>query len=385
MTVSKPSLLLVVSEDWYFLSHRLALAQAAMESGLRVVVATGPGERAHEIAALGVEHRTLALSRLGFNPLRELRAVSDLRRLMLELEPSIVHLVAAKPIVYGNVAASLAGGPPVLNAVAGLGYMYLGDGLKRRALRTAYEQTFRRFVRPRARARVLVQNADDAELLVRRRLVHPAQLACIVGSGVDIERFRVTPEPASGPLVILCHTRMLWDKGVGELVAAAEYLKARGVGDLVVRLVGAPDRANPRAISERELARWARAGVVEWLGRRDDIPAQLARCHIACLPSYREGAPLSLLEAAAAGRPIVTSDVPGCREVVRHGVNGLLVPPRDSLSLAAALEQLLRDPEKRARMGSEGRLRAEREFAAGVVNARIVATYQSMLRGRLSA
>jgi glycosyltransferase involved in cell wall biosynthesis len=382
MPASKPALLLVVTEDWYFLSHRRELARAALTSGLRVTVATGPGERAHEIAALGVEHRTLPLARAGLEPLRELVAVNELRRLMVELRPSLVHLVAAKPIVYGNVAARLAGGPPVLNAVAGLGYLYLGEGLKRRALRAAYEQTFRRCVRNQPSARVLVQNADDAELLVRRRLARSDQLTCVVGAGVELERFPLTPEPPGGPRVVLCHTRMLWDKGIAELVAAAEHLRARGVRDVVVRLVGAPDPANPRAIPERELSRWVRAGLVEWLGRREDIPAQLARCHIACLPSYREGAPLSLLEAAASGRPIVTTDVPGCREVVKHGDNGLLVPARDSLNLAAALERLLADRDERVRMGQRGRERAEREFATDVVNARVIALYETMLRAR---
>lgn len=380
MPASKPSLLLVVTEDWYFLSHRRELARAALASGLRVTVATGPGQRGPEIAALGVEHRTLPLSRAGLHPLRELVAVNELRRLLVELRPNLVHLVAAKPIMYGNLAAKLAGVPAVLNAVAGLGYLYLGDGLQRRALRAAYEQTFRRCVRNEPGARVLVQNTDDAELLVRRRLVRADQLTCVVGSGVELERFPLTPEPASGPRVVLCHTRMLWDKGIGELVEAAEHLRARAVGDVVVRLVGAPDPANPRAIPERELRRWVERGSVEWLGRRDDIPAQLARCHIACLPSYREGAPLSLLEAAAAGRPIVTSDVPGCREVVKHGDNGLLVPARDPLSLAAALERLLLEQDERARMGRRGRERAEREFAAGVVNARVLALYEAMLQ-----
>jgi glycosyltransferase involved in cell wall biosynthesis len=370
----------VVTEDWYFLSHRLSLARAAQASGFRVIVATGAGTRGAEIAAHGIEHRTVSLSRRGLAPGRELKALRDLRLLMLELEPSIVHLVAAKPIVHGNIAARLAGNPPVLNAVAGLGYLYLGDGSRRRVLRALYEQTFRRFVRARGHARVLVQNADDAELLVRRGLARADQLDCVVGAGVDIERFRVTPEPEYGPRVVLCHTRMLWDKGIAELVAAAEHLRARGLHDVVVRLVGAPDPANPRSLSERELVRFARSGLVEWLGRRDDIPEQLARCHVACLPSYREGAPLSLLEAAAAGRAIVATDVPGCREVVKHGANGVLVPPRDSLALAAALARLLADRDERARMGREGRLRAEQEFAASVVNARVVATYQAMLR-----
>jgi glycosyltransferase involved in cell wall biosynthesis len=175
---------------------------------------------------------------------------------------------------------------------------------------------------------------------------------------------------------------MLWDKGVAELVEAGRLLRARGVADFVLRLAGEPDPHNPASIPEQQLRDWSNQGVVEWLGRSDDIPGELRRCHIACLPSYREGAPLSLLEAAASGRPIVATDVPGCREVVHHERNGLLVPVREASGLAEALERLIRNPDLRRRLGDSGRARAEQEFSGRVVNEKIVATYFQMLAAR---
>ena len=175
------------------------------------------------------------------------------------------------------------------------------------------------------------------------------------------------------------HSRMLWDKGVGEAVDAARLLRQHALPDFVVRLVGEPDAHNPAAIDREQLRRWAESGVVEWLGRRDDIPSELRRCHIACLPSYREGAPLSLIEAAAAARPIVATDVPGRREVVRHDENGLLVPVRNAPALADALERLIRDGMLRRRLGARGRERAEREFSTDLVHGRIIATYFEMI------
>ena len=177
---------------------------------------------------------------------------------------------------------------------------------------------------------------------------------------------------------------MLWDKGVSELVEATRLLRARGVPNFVVRLAGDPDAHNPAAISLEQLRDWSNEGVVEWIGRADDIPAELRRCHIACLPSYREGAPLSLLEAAASGRPIVTTDVPGCREVVHHERNGLLVPVRDARGLADALERLILDGDLRRRLGACGRERAEREFSSDVVNDKIISTYFQMMAERTS-
>jgi glycosyltransferase involved in cell wall biosynthesis len=373
------SLLMVVTEDWYFLSHRLALAAAARRHGIVVTIATGPGERSPEIRKAGFEHLTFPLERRSLRPSRELATLRSLTTLMRRRRFGLIHLVAAKPILYGNIAAALAGRPPVLSAVAGLGYLYLGGGAGRLMLRTAYESTFRTLVRPRKNARVLVQNPDDSELLQRRKMARPEQIVRVTGSGVDVERFFPSPEPEGSPIVVLMHSRMLWDKGVGELVEAARLLRQRSIPNFVVRLVGEPDPQNPASIEREQLRRWSEGGEIEWVGRRDDIPSELRRCHVACLPSYREGAPLSLLEAAAAGRPIVTTDVPGCREVVHHEKNGLLVPARNAGALAAALDRVIRDPILRRTLGHCGRERAEREFSSGVVNDRIVATYFDMI------
>jgi glycosyltransferase involved in cell wall biosynthesis len=370
---------MVVTEDWYFLSHRLRLAKEASRRGLKVTIATGPGEQGQRIRDEGFEHVVFPLQRRSLELRREVATVLALTSLMRRLKPSLVHLVAAKPIMYGNIAAGLANSPPVLSAVAGLGYLYLGEGLGRRALRVAYESTFRVLVRSRARARVLVQNPDDAALLLARKMARAEQLVCVTGSGVDLARFRFTPEPQAEPIVVLMHSRMLWDKGVGELVEATRRLRSRNVPSFVVRLAGEPDPHNPASIPLEQLRAWSDEGIVEWIGRSGDIPSELGRCHVACLPSYREGAPLSLLEAAACGRPIVATDVPGCREAVRHEQNGLLVPVREAEGLAHALERLLRDADLRRRLGACGRQRAEREFSDDVVNQRIVATYMEML------
>jgi glycosyltransferase involved in cell wall biosynthesis len=370
---------MVVTEDWYFLSHRLCLAKAARRDGFAVTIATGPGERGAEIRDAGFEHMTFPLERRSVDLRRELGTLGALVSLMRSKPFSLAHLVAAKPIVYGNLAAAFSGSPPVLSAVAGLGYMYLGGGPSRLLLRALYETTFRTLVRPRKSARVLVQNPDDAELLQKLGMARPEQLVRVTGSGVDVQRFSPSPEPEGSPIVVLMHSRMLWDKGVWELVEAARRLRQRRIEDFIVRLIGDSDPHNPASIAREELQRWSDEGVIEWRGRRDDIPSELRRCHIACLPSYREGAPLSLLEAAAAGRPIVTTDVPGCREVVRHEVNGLLVPVRNVEALADALERMILDPMLRRRLGACGRERAEREFSTRVVNSRIIATYFDML------
>jgi glycosyltransferase involved in cell wall biosynthesis len=372
---------MVVTEDWYFLSHRLGLAIAARDAGYDVTIATGIGRRGTEITAAGLRHETFALDRRSTSVTTELGTVAHLVRLMWRARPDLVHLVAAKPLVYGNLAAQLTGRPAIVNAVAGLGYLYLGGGAGRAGMRAIYEGAFRAFVKPNRRARVLIQNPDDAELLVAKGMARRDQLVETIGSGVDTVRFTPVPEPAA-PVVVLMHSRMLWDKGVAEVVEAARQLRRRTAIPFVVRLVGDPDPANPASVPEHELRAWNVEGVIEWLGRRGDIPEQLAASHIACLPSYREGAPLSLIEAAAAGRPIVTTDVPGCRTVVHENENGLLVPVRNAEALAGALERLITDASLRKRLGARGRERAVREFSVDVIHQKVLATYAELLRSR---
>jgi glycosyltransferase involved in cell wall biosynthesis len=244
---------------------------------------------------------------------------------------------------------------PVVNAITGLGYAFTDDGWMRWLLRTVAEAGYRMALR-RPGTRTIFQNADDQALFVARGLVRHEDTRVVRGSGVDLDRFAPTPEPSEshGPPVVLFAARMLWDKGVGELIDAVRMLKADGVPFRML-LAGAPDRSNPVAVPEARLRAWEAEGLVEWLGHRDDMPALLAQSNIVCLPSYyREGVPLTLIEAAACGRPIVATDAPGCREIVQHGVNGLCVAPRDPTALVEALRRLIADPALRRSMGAAG-------------------------------
>lgn len=362
-------LLFVVTEDWYFVSHRLPLAVAAQAAGFDVAVATREGRHTDAIRSAGIRLIPFSLSRRGGNPLREVVA---LWRLYRREKPDLVHHVALKPVMFGALAAWLARVPAQVNAVAGLGWLFTSsDGVVRLARPVLRWIIARLLSRPHSLA--IVQNPEDGSLLERSG-VPAMRLRLIRGAGVDTRIFRpVTPPP--GPVCIVLVARMLWDKGVGEFVDAARRLTEAGVNARFV-LVGDPDPANPASVPESALRSWHGQHGVEWWGRREDMPAVLQAAHIACLPSYREGLPKSLLEAAACGLPIVTTDAPGCREVVRDGVNGLLVPVHDAAALAAALRKLIDDAELCRRMGEQSRLRAETEFGLETVIAQTLAVYR---------
>lgn len=370
------TLLFLVTEDWYFCSHRLGLARAARQAGWRVVVATRFDRHRERLAAEGFDLVPLGLRRRSLDPLRELAAIAEIVAAYRRERPDIVHHVALKPAVYGSIAAWIAGVPAVLNAVAGLGYVFISDAPRARALRPLLKGAFRRlFNRPNSH--LVVQNADDFAAFVN--VVRPPALHLIRGSGVDTTAFTAAPEPEGVPVAALVG-RMLWDKGVGEAVEAARILKRRGTAVRVV-LVGPPDPDNPRSLTERQLRAWHAEGVVEWWGQRDDIAAVWRQAAIAVLPSYREGLPKALLEAAACGRPMVATDVPGCREMVRHEVDGLLVPMRQAEPLADAIQHLAENPGLRARFGAAARQRVEAELSDAAVNARFLALYRSLRGG----
>ncbi len=376
MPRTRPTILYLVTEDWYFVSHRLALATAAVRAGYRVVVACRVQAHGSVISAAGCEVIPVGLRREGRSPLGEIRAILELVRLYRSVRPSLVHHVALKPVLYGSLAARLGGHPRVVNALAGLGFVFTGTTRRARFLRPWVQFAFRVLLAP-AGSIVLFQNPDDRDLLVSRGLVPAEQTALIRGSGVDLARFRVMPEPDGVPIVLL-PARMLWDKGVGEFVDAARQLCTEGIVARFV-LVGGEDPANPAAIPRAQLEAWQRNGVVEWWNHQEDMPAVLARASIVCLPSYREGLPKSLLEAAAVGRALVTTDVPGCKEVVVQSVNGLLVPARDAIKLATALRELLLDPERRRSMGAAARAVAEKEFSTDRVIHETLALYRNLL------
>lgn len=375
----KTTILYLVTEDWYFWSHRLPIARAAHESGYRVVVATRVTDHGERIREQGFVLRPLSWRRRGVHPWHELRAICEIARVYREEKPDLVHHVAMKPALYGSLAAWVARVPAVVNALTGLGYVFLSGEAKARFARPLVGAALGRLFR-RPGSRLIVQNPADLERLVRARIADADRAVLIRGSGVDIGRLRPASEP-KGPVTVALVARMLKDKGVNELVEAARILKGegRGKGEVRVLLAGAPDPENPTSIPEERLRAWHREGVVEWLGPVDDVGALWAGAHIAVLPSYYEGLPKSLLEAAACGLPLVATDVSGCREIVREGETGLLIPVGDPPALARAIGRLAGDAALRCRLGGAARRRVEAEFSESVVVAETLALYRSLL------
>lgn len=375
---SRPRLVFFATEDWFFCSHFLDRAVAARDRGFDVAVVTRVREEGARIAASGLRVHPIDIGRRAANPFAEMRAIYQVWRIYRSEQPALVHHVALKPIVFGTLAAKLARVRRIVNAPVGMGFVFASSSLLARALRPSLRLALRLLLNPRG-SRVVFENPDDLEAAVGDGFVRREETALIRGAGVDLEAFRASPEPPGPPAVVLV-ARMLREKGVGVFVEAAGMLRKSGL-DARFLLVGGPDPGNPGSIPEAQLRGWEQEGAVEWLGHRSDIPAILEHASIVCLPSYREGLPKSLLEALAAGRPIVATDVPGCREAVVAGENGFLVPPRDPHRLAEALATLIRDGDMRARFGRRSRQLAEAEFGTARVNEATLALYSSMLSG----
>jgi len=338
----------------YVLSHRIPWLEGARDAGLDVHVTTltdGPSSR---IEDAGFAYHDIAESGRSDNPLRELQLIVRLYRLYRELQPEIIHHITLRSILYGGVAAALLRGPTVVNGVTGLGYLFSAHDLKVRLLRAAVLWALR-FL-PRRRMVYLFQNPDDQQLFQRHRIVDPASSVLIKGSGVDTDAFEAREE-APGPPVVLFPARMLWHKGVQAFVDAARMLE-KNETDIRFVMVGDTDADNPAGVSAAQLRQWEGEGILEWWGYQENMADVFAQSHIVCLPSaYREGVPKVLIEAASCGRPIVTTDMPGCREIVRDGENGILVPPRDGSAVARAVRRLVDDRELRRKMGERGRER----------------------------
>jgi glycosyltransferase involved in cell wall biosynthesis len=354
-------LLFVANVPWAFAMHRLPIALMARERGAEVHVACGEGEGADDIVSLGFPFHPLPLTRNTMAPIRDLRAIRALTRLYRQLQPDVVHHVTLKPVVYGSIAARLARVPAVVNAFAGLGYVFSSGSLigwlRRGALLRLLERALRL-----PRQAVVFENDDDRRLLIEAGAV-PSELASVIaGVGVDTTEYYPTVEPG-GPVRIVLASRMIREKGVEYFVEAARRLKVDGAHARFV-LVGTPDPFNPSSLSENQLRSWDSEGIVEWQGFRRDMPRVLQEAHVVCLPTYyREGVPRILIEAAASGRPLVATDMPGCRDIVQNGVNGFTVPAHDVERLTAALKLLIDDRDLRTRLGLASRTIVEKEFA----------------------
>jgi glycosyltransferase involved in cell wall biosynthesis len=368
-------LLFVVNEPGFFLSHRLPLAVAARENGYDVHIATREGDDVGKLQSLGFPHHVIPLSRSGKNVAMELRTVWSLLRLMRRLRPDLVHLVTIKPVLYGGIASRLAGIDAVVAAVSGLGFVFTSSR-RARLLRTIVLPLYRLALR-HPHQRVIFQNPADRTALVDRGIVPSVQTVLIDGSGVDLREYSYEPETAGPPVVVMA-SRLLKDKGVREFVGAAARLRREGVVARFV-LAGERDPGNPESVSEDEVAAWRASADVEVLGYCHDVAALFKASHIVVLPSYREGLPKVLLEAAACGRAVVTTDAPGCSNAIESGVTGLLVPTRDMGALSAAIGKLVADPALRQSMGRAGRRLAERRYAIEHIVAAHLEIYGALL------
>jgi len=371
---SAPRVIYLVTEDWYFISHRLPMARAARDSGFEVHVATRIDRHGAAIEAEGFQLHGVAWRRGSLDPSDLFRVVREVRKLYRDLGPDLAHHVALPAAVVGSLAAI---GLPIacLNAMTGLGTLFTDDTPKARVARAVLWLALRALLNC-SRAAVLVQNLDDRAVIERLGL-HRDRISLVPGSGVDVEAMKPTPEP-SGPITVAFVGRLLASKGIRTLVAAHEQLVQRG-RDMQLLIAGLPDPANPTSIPPQEIEAWTRQPNVKHLGFVDDIGALWARAHIAVLPSHREGLPLSLLEAAACGRPLVATDVPGCRDIARADLNALLVPVEDPEALANAIDRLARDPQLRRKFGRAGRELVEQNFSSKRIGRDVIALYQRLL------
>ena len=369
-------LLFIFTEDWAFLSLFLDRAVAAKDAGYEVGVVVHCTKYQQTIKDYGLQVFTHNISRSGTNPFRELLSVFQMLRIFRSFRPDIIHLAALKPILVGSLASLLFPKAQIVNAPVGMGYIFSSTDRKARLLRPILRLVLR-FVLGRKRSITIIENSDDLRTLVDSKFVKKDQIILIRGTGVKLADFVVTPEP-DGPKVVVLVARMLRDKGVLEFVESARTIK-RSHPDVIFWLVGDTDPGNPTALTSDQIETWVAEGLVSWMGYREDVPQLLQQCHIVCLPSYREGFGKVLIEAGAAQRAVVTTNVPGCRESIENGRNGLLVEPRDSVVLAKALITLLDNDDMRRAMADEGRHRVENEFSSEIINAQTLAVYQQVL------
>jgi glycosyltransferase involved in cell wall biosynthesis len=365
--------------DWYLYNFRLPFAKFLRERGFEVVMLSPIGSYGPLLQAEGFRWVGLDMNRRSLNPAREFALIRRISAVYAAEKPDIVHHFTIKCVVYGSLIARWHGIRNRVNAVTGMGYVFSDEGFRARLLRPIVRNLIRATLGGE-KSRLILQNKDDLAAFVDADLTSTDRTHVIMGSGVDTRRFQPPARsPAPTPVMrVLLASRLLWDKGIREYIEAARLIKAQAAA-VEFLLAGNPDPGNPASVPAEQIAKWHEAAAVEYLGHITDMPQLLARVDVAVLPSYREGVPRSLLEAAACGMPIVTTDVPGCREIVRHGVNGLLVPARDSTALAAAIRFMYDRPDERARMGAAARDLVLDTFDERIVFEKTFAVYRDLL------
>lgn len=372
----KKTFAFVVNNPAYFISHRLAIGLSLLEQGHQVHV-MGPGKCPEGLQGYGFKFHSVEMSRKGKNPFAELNTIWQLYRLFKNIKPDVVHLVTIKPYLYGGVAARFARVPAVVSAVAGLGTLFIEKTLKYRLLRSLLYPLYK-LAFGHSNQVLIFQNSDDRLLLLDWLKINQSKTVLIRGSGVSLKDYPALPELTNNKPVVALASRLLKDKGILEYVEACEILERRGV-DARYWLIGSADLGNSNTVSQSQIDAWQSQGLIECLGYREDIAELFAQANIVVLPSYREGLPRVLVEAAACARAVVTTDVPGCRDAITANETGLLVPVHDSKSLADALQQLIEDANLRRKMGQAGRKLAEDAFAIEKIVEQHMDVYQLLI------
>jgi glycosyltransferase involved in cell wall biosynthesis len=367
--------ILVANTDWYLYNFRLSLVDQLQQVGYEVVMVSPPGKYSMMLRESGFQWVSWNVKRKSLSPVGEIRAILSLARIYTSLKADIVHHSTMKPVLYGSLAARLLGNIKVVNSVTGLGYVWMSSNRQIRLLRPLVKILFR-VALSGENNRIIFENEQDQAFFIRENHVSPEKTHVIPGVGVNSDRFLPSPEPDGKP-VILFPARILWDKGVGTLVEAARILKKSH--DAQVVLVGESDPGNPTSVEENVIKQWEKEGVIEYWGWKDDMARVYQECHIVVLPSFYEGVPTALLEAASCGRPIVASDIPGCRTIVMDGINGFLVPVNDVQELANALIKLVSDRNLRMVMGAAGRNFILEKFTTQNINQHTIQVYDSLI------
>lgn len=370
-------ILLVANTDWYLFRFRLLLAKHLRTQGMEVVFVSPSGKYVQDIKANGFRWIEWSVGRQTINPFGELQSILRLMRIFQNEQPSLVHLHTIKPVLYGSMAARFVKLSAVVRSITGRGYVFLGNDLRAKILRPLVKGIYRLMLNADTGATIF-ENQTDRQFFLDESLIHPDRSLIIEGVGVDTDYYSPLPEPEGVPAVLMAG-RLLWDKGVGVFVEAARLLKQK----MEVRfiLVGEVDPGNPASIELDVVQGWVADGSVEWWGWQSDMRVAFSASQLVALPSLGEGIPTILLEAAACGRPIVATNVPGCRDVVQDEVNGLLVPPNDPVMLASALAQLLTNPLLRSKMSKQTRLLAEQRFSSKHIIDQTQKLYLELLDG----
>jgi len=370
--VTKKRVLFVITEDWALISHRLHLAEAAIRLGYEVAVVTRVTKYRDMLEASGLKVFHWRLQRRSLNPISELISIFHLWKILTSFEPDIIHAVAQKPVIYAGLVMKFSKKAKFVAALGGVGFIFTGKNIKANLLKPIVKSCLRFVLRDPA-SKLILQNADNVQTIVDLSIVDKNRITLIKGAGVEIRKFQPSLIPKGPPMVIL-PARMLWDKGVAEFVRVAGRIKARGIEAHFV-LVGDVDIHNPASISQKQVDQWVQQGAVEHWNRRDDMDQIYQQASIVCLPSYNEGLPKVLLEAASCARPTVAFNVPGCREIVRNGTNGFLVSFGDEVALEKAIVTLISDRSLCAKMGAKGREIVEQAFSSEIINAQTFAIW----------